>query len=45
VEYKRLWILVEGNDDEKLVEKIKHVFEKKRIRHLTTLCQRYDSVL
>lgn len=27
--YSRLWILVEGNDDEKLVEKIKHVFEKK----------------
>jgi hypothetical protein len=29
VQYNRLWILVEGNDDEKLVEKIKHVFEKK----------------
>jgi len=27
--YSRLWILVEGNDDEKLVEKIKPVFEKK----------------
>jgi len=29
VEYKRLWILVEGNDDEKLVAKIKPVFEEK----------------
>jgi len=29
VEYKRLWILVEGNDDERLVEKIKYVFENK----------------
>ena len=27
--YKQLWILVEGNDDERLVEKIKYVFEKK----------------
>ena len=27
--YSRLWILVEGNDDEKLVEKIKPVFKEK----------------
>jgi len=29
LEYNRLWILVEGNDDEKLVTKIKPVFEEK----------------
>ena len=29
MEYNRLWILVEGNDDEKLVAKIKPVFEEK----------------
>ncbi len=29
MQYNRLWILVEGNDDERFVEKIKPVFEKK----------------
>ncbi|HIJ69802.1 MAG TPA: hypothetical protein HPP87_00390 [Planctomycetes bacterium] len=29
MQYNRLWILVEGNDDEKLVAKIKPVFKEK----------------